>query len=216
MAARTAPQGSPEIAKLAQKLAKDPKSKVFVQLAEEYVKAGLFQEAIMALEDGLKVFPTFVTARVALGRVYHQIGEAAKAKTMLEEAVKLSPDNLLAHRMLARLYADEGAFEPALRSCSVVLGANSKDGEIVELRRGIEQAQRQQAVPATGMGDSSAATLPSGHAADDAGPDSRETKRESVDDSHAPNRHAQAVARLRTLLATVQERRVPSLARRSE
>lgn len=212
MAVRTAPHSSPEIAKLAQKLAKDPKSKVFIQLAEEYVKAGLFPEAVTVLEDGLKVFPAFVTAQVTLGRVYHQIGEAAKAKAMLEEAIKLSPDNLLAHRMLARLYADEGALEPALRSCAVVLGANPKDGEIIELRQGIQQTQRQRAASVAASGEGSSAAAAAG-----AGPAARGLEEESIGGaSAAPDGRAQTVARLRALLATVQEKRGPLPVRRSE
>lgn len=138
-ASRTESSLSPEIDKLAKKLAKDPQSKVFLQLAEEYVKAGLFQEAASVLEEGLKTYPTFLTARVALGRVYYQLGLVPKAKIMLEEAVKLSPDNLLAHRTLAQLYVHEGASEPALRSCSVVLSANPKDEEILALKATIDQ-----------------------------------------------------------------------------
>jgi Tfp pilus assembly protein PilF len=198
MAVRAAtPHATPEIAKLAQKLAKDPTSKVFVQLAEEYVKAGLFPEAIAALEEGLQVYPTFVTARVALGRVYHQIGEAAKARKALEEAVKHSPDNLLAHRMLARLYADAGEVEPALQSCAVVLGANPKDGEIIELRRRIEQKK---APAAAGDNSSDAALSPQA-----AQPQSR-----------APDPRARTVEKLRALLTTVKKRRGTPAARRSE
>lgn len=198
MAVRTASQSSlsPEIAKLVQKLAKDPGSKVFIQLAEEYAKAGLLQEAVTVLEDGLKISPTFLTARVTLGRVYLQMGESAKAKTMLEEAVKLSPDNLLAHRMLARLYADEGAFEAGLRSCAVVLTANPKDRETVELRRGIEQRQQSQTA-------SSGAGLEAGPASNRAG--------ESP--AAPPDGRGQRLSHLRALLATVQERRAPPPAR---
>jgi Tfp pilus assembly protein PilF len=217
MAVRTAPKSSPEIAKLTQKLAKDPRSKVFIQLAEEYVKAGMFPEAATALEDGLKVYPTFVTARVALGRVYHQSGEAAKAKTMLEEAVKLSPDNLLAHRTLARLYADGGAFEPALRACAVVLAANPKDKEIVELRHGIEQTRGRHTASIAGSEGSSAALGPAAAgAAEDGGPDSRGSGGEPVGNARAASDgRAQKAARLRGLLATVQERRAPSARSRS-
>ncbi len=130
---------SPEIHKLATKLAKDPQSKVFIQLAEEYGKAGLFQEAAAVLEEGLKTYPTFLTARVALGRVYYQLGLLPKAKAMLEEAVKMSPENLLAHRTLAQLYVQEGASEPARRSCSVVLSANPQDEEILALKATVDQ-----------------------------------------------------------------------------
>jgi cytochrome c-type biogenesis protein CcmH/NrfG len=205
MAARTAPQHSlsPEIAKLVQKLAKDPGSKVFIQLAEEYVKAGLLPEAVTVLEDGLKIAPMFQTARVTLGRVYHQMGEAAKAKTMLEEAVRMSPDNLMAHRMLAHLYADEQAFEPALRSCAVVLSANPKDREIVELHRDIEQKQHSHATPA--------ATVTTAGATLGGEPDLESGRDAGIP---APDGRSQRVTRLRALLAIVQERRAPLAVRR--
>src|SRR5207249_6838748 len=86
------------------------------------------------------LFPyTTLFRSVALGRVYYQLALVPKAKAMLEEAVKMSPDNLLAHRTLAQLYVHEGASEPALRSCSVVLSANPKDEEILALKATIDQ-----------------------------------------------------------------------------
>ncbi|MGH7254725.1 MAG: tetratricopeptide repeat protein, partial [Nitrospirales bacterium] len=102
---------SPEITKLTKALAKDPKSKLFMPLAEEYVKIGMLEDAVAVLENGLKHYPTFVTARVALGRLYFQLENGAKARTMLEEATKLSPENLLAHKTLARVYERAGAVD---------------------------------------------------------------------------------------------------------
>ncbi len=125
---------SPEIAKLTKALAKDPKSKVFMQLAEEYLKAGLPKEAVPILEEGLKHYPTFVTARVTLGRAYDQLGDTSKAKARLEEAVKMSPENLAAHRILAKIYLDRGALEKASKSCEMVLAVNPKDEEILALK----------------------------------------------------------------------------------
>ena len=62
-----------KIDKLVAQIEKDPRSKDFLPLAEEYVKAGMFQEAALTLEDGLKVYPSFVTALVRLGGVYLQL-----------------------------------------------------------------------------------------------------------------------------------------------
>ena len=83
-----------EIDRLATQLAKDPHSKAFMPLAEEYGKIGMWQEAAGVLEDGLKLYPGFITAMVALGRAYDHMGQATKAKAILEESVKLSPENL--------------------------------------------------------------------------------------------------------------------------
>jgi tetratricopeptide (TPR) repeat protein len=118
-----------EIDRLATQLAKDPHSKVFMPLAEEYGKAGMWQEAAGVLEDGLKLYPGFITAMVALGRAYDQMGQATKAKTILEESVKLSPENLRAHRTLIKIYTTQGQKELALQSCAVILAVNPRDEE---------------------------------------------------------------------------------------
>jgi tetratricopeptide (TPR) repeat protein len=118
-----------EIDRLATQLAKDPHSKVFMPLAEEYGKAGMWQEAAAVLEDGLKLYPGFITAMVALGRAYDQMGQTTKAKTILEESVKLSPENLRAHRTLIKIYTSQGLKELALQSCAVILAVNPRDEE---------------------------------------------------------------------------------------
>lgn len=123
-----------EIDRLALALAKEPGSKAFIPLAEEYGKAGMWQEAAAVLEDGLKAYPNFITAMVALGRVYDQLNQPIKAKALLEEAVKLSPENIRAHRTLAKIYAAEGTADSALRSCQVILSANPLDEEALLLR----------------------------------------------------------------------------------
>ena len=118
-----------EIDRLASQLAKDPQSKAFMPLAEEYGKVGMWQEAAGVLEDGLKLYPGFITAMVALGRAYDHMGQATKAKAILEESVKLSPENLRAHRTLIKIYQSQGLNESALQSCAVILAVNPRDEE---------------------------------------------------------------------------------------
>lgn len=120
---------SVELDRLATQLAKDPHSKAFMPLAEEYGKAGMWQEAAAVLEDGLKLYPGFITAMVALGRAYDQLGQFTKAKAILEESVKLSPENLRAHRTLIKIYQSQGLNDSALQSCAVILAANPRDEE---------------------------------------------------------------------------------------
>ena len=131
-----------EIDRLALALAKDPGSKAFIPLAEEYGKAGMWAEAAGVLEDGLKYYPAFITAMVALGRAYDQLGQPTKAKAILEEAVKISPENLRAHRTLAKIYVAEGAKEAALRSCNVILVANPSDQESLSLRASLSLSEK--------------------------------------------------------------------------
>ncbi|MET0515855.1 MAG: tetratricopeptide repeat protein [Nitrospiraceae bacterium] len=134
---RMDPDIAAEIDRLATAFAKDPRSKTFIPLAESYIKAGMWQEAAAVLEDGLKVYPGFVTAMAALGRVYDQLGQSVKAKAILEEVVKQSPDNLRAHRILAKLFAQEGKAEIALKSCAAILDVSPYDEEALAIRRSI-------------------------------------------------------------------------------
>lgn len=123
-----------EIDRLALAMAKDPASKSFIPLAEEYGKAGMWAEAAGILEDGLKYYPGFITAMVALGRAYDQLNQPTKAKAILEEAIKISPDNLRAHRTLAKIYTAEGSSAAARHSCDVILALNPLDQESLSLR----------------------------------------------------------------------------------
>lgn len=125
------------IDRLATAVAKNPRSKEFLPLADEYMKVGMWQEAAGVLEDGLKVYPGFVTAMVALGRVYDQVNQPVKAKVILEEVVRQRPDNLRAHRILAKLYDAEGKADQALQSCHAILSANPSDEEALSIKRRI-------------------------------------------------------------------------------
>ena len=138
-----------EIDRLAVQLAKDPRSKVFMPLAEEYGKAGMWQEAAGVLEDGLNLYPGFITAMVALGRVYDRLGQATKAKAILEESVKLSPENLRAHRTLIKIYQSQGLMESALQSCSLILAINPRDEEALSIQSALGGPQAQKKDPAT-------------------------------------------------------------------
>ena len=136
-----------EIDRLATQLAKDPHSKAFMPLAEEYGKVGMWQEAAGVLEDGLKLYPGFITAMVALGRAYDHMGQATKAKAILEESVKLSPENLRAHRTLIKIYTNQGLNESALQSCAVILGVNPRDEEALSVRSALGGSPEQQKKP---------------------------------------------------------------------
>lgn len=127
------PVNAAEIDRLALEVATSPGSKAFMPLAEEYGKAGMWDEAAGVLEDGLKAYPQFITAMVALGRAYDQLNQPVKAAAVLEEAVKLSPENLRAHRTLAKIYVAQGAKEAALQSCQAILAVNHQDQEALAL-----------------------------------------------------------------------------------
>ena len=132
------PMNAMEIDRLATQLAKDPQSKAFLPLAEEYCKAGMWEEAVSVLEDGLKYYPGFITAMDVLGRAYYQLNQPTKARAVLEGAIKLSPDNLRAHRTLIKLYSAQGLIQEALTSCRVILTMNPKDEEALSVQASLQ------------------------------------------------------------------------------
>jgi tetratricopeptide (TPR) repeat protein len=131
-----------EIDRLATQLAKDPHSKAFLPLAEEYCKVDMWEEAVSVLEEGLKHYPGFITAMVALGRAYDQLNQPTKARAVLEGAVKLSPENLRAHRTLIKIYTAQGLTDAALQSCNVILAMNPKDEEALSVQASLGVASQ--------------------------------------------------------------------------
>ncbi|HEX2056013.1 MAG TPA: tetratricopeptide repeat protein, partial [Nitrospiraceae bacterium] len=132
---RIDPALAADIDRLATTFAKNPRSRAFMPLAESYIKAGMWQEAAAVLEDGLSIYPGFVTAMAALGRVYDQLSQPVKAKAILEEVIKQSPDNLRAHRILAKIFAGEGNVESAMKSCAAILAVNPRDEAALSIQR---------------------------------------------------------------------------------
>lgn len=130
---------SPELVKLADKFRKDPASKLFFPLAEEYVKAGRIGEAIELLRAGIKAHPDLLGARVSLGKALLAKGLRAEAQAEFEQVIVANPDNIMAHKKLASIYLHAGDKPRALASCQSVLAVNPSDAEMLKLR---EEADR--------------------------------------------------------------------------
>ena len=127
-----------EIIKLTERIAKDPKSKLFVPLAEEHKKAGDIETAIGVLMEGLKHNPGYVTARSFLGRLLMDKGDLAGAQKELEEVIKTVPDNLLAQRKLGDIYVLLGRGTDALQRYKAALALNPADKDIPSLLADLE------------------------------------------------------------------------------
>ena len=127
-----------EIAKLTGRISHDPKSKLFVPLAEEYKKAGDLEMAIHVLLEGLKNNPDYVTARSYLGKLLLAKGDLAGAQKEFEEVVKHIPDNLMAQKKLGDLYIFQNRPQDALPHYNIALSHNPNDGELASLISDLE------------------------------------------------------------------------------
>lgn len=120
---------SSEIERHAAKLEKDPQSRVFAQLADAYRKEGLLDEAIQICRDGLVAHPTYVSARVVLGRALLEQGALEEAEAEFRRALELAPDNLLALRLLGDISAQQGRSGEAREHYERALRLNPLDRE---------------------------------------------------------------------------------------
>jgi Tfp pilus assembly protein PilF len=207
-----------EIDRLATQLAKDPHSKAFLPLAEEYCKVGMWEEAVSVLEAGLKYYPGFITAMVVLGRAYDQLKQTTKARAVLEGAIKLSPENLRAHRTLMRIYAAQGLTHEAKKCCCVILAMNAKDEEALSIQASLGAQDPEPAREISSPANTSAvvqAPQPAPVAtsqtetADDSSrvQISGDPKPESSASIERDTRHAAAIAQLESWLRVLEQQR---------
>lgn len=113
-------------------LQKDPGSRQFLALAEEFRKDGEFAEAIRALENGLRLHPGYVAAHVALGRVYREIGQIDDALKAFLSALAIDRENLVAIKQAALLYVEKGDPVEAVKKLKLYRGLNPGDKEVTE------------------------------------------------------------------------------------
>jgi len=116
-----------EIERIEEKLSENPKSRIFLQLAEIYRKRDELDKAIEVLQNGLKVHPDYWTAKVALAKIYVQMEDPEKAIVLLEEVTVKIPDNLLANQLLGDIYYKKKSISEALKYYNNVLNLYPND-----------------------------------------------------------------------------------------
>jgi tetratricopeptide (TPR) repeat protein len=94
---------NPRIEELKRRVQSDPASIAFAALAEEYRRAGQFEEAISTCQAGLQRHPAYLSAHVTLGRALIEVDRFDEAREELEYVLKIAPENLAAIRALAEI-----------------------------------------------------------------------------------------------------------------
>ncbi len=97
------------LGELERRMRADPSSVAFANLAEQYRRAGRFEDAIITCRSGLTHHPGYVSARVTLGRALVAIGDLQSAEVELNDVQADAPDNLAAREGLAELQAAQAA-----------------------------------------------------------------------------------------------------------
>jgi predicted Zn-dependent protease len=99
---------TPRLEELKRRVQRDPASISFAALAEEYRRLGMFPEAIETCRAGLERHPSYISARVTLGRALVEVGEFDEASAELEHVLRSAPENLAAIRALADIHRRRG------------------------------------------------------------------------------------------------------------
>jgi tetratricopeptide (TPR) repeat protein len=136
------PSMTQSIEKLQKKLVKDPNSLIFLQLAEEQRKEGKLEDALQVLKEGLIRHPNYWSARVAMGRIYHQVGDMESAQAHLEKVIQNVPDNMLANRILGDIYAAQHHPDLALKRYRVVQMLTPGDKQVALIIKRLEAETR--------------------------------------------------------------------------
>jgi predicted regulator of Ras-like GTPase activity (Roadblock/LC7/MglB family)/Flp pilus assembly protein TadD len=119
-------------------LTRDPASRQFLALADEYRKQGQTREAISVLERGLAQDPSAVAGHVALGRLLQQGGRLDEALASFQAALKIDPQNLVALRQTADVHLSRGDTIEAIKKLKLFRGLSPGDREVNELIRQLD------------------------------------------------------------------------------
>lgn len=137
---------------LRRRLERDPGSRLFAQLAEEYRKSGNHADAVRVARAGLAQHPSYPSARLTLGRALLDSGDAAGARAELESVLKEAPDNILASRFLGQALEKLGELAPALlqlqKTLKMAPGDRQLESQIASLQARVTSGPPPPAAPA--------------------------------------------------------------------
>lgn len=94
---------TPQEIEVIKRFESDSRGSQFMAAAEILRKRGNVEEAIVIMEDGLKMFPQYHSARAALGRDYFLKGMMHEARAHIINATERSIDNAMAQRLRLKL-----------------------------------------------------------------------------------------------------------------
>ncbi len=118
-----------DIKKYEDTLDRDPNSYCFAPLSELYRKVGMVDDAITVAKRGCDLHPDYVGGYMALGRAFFEKGMYSDCRSALEKVVRVTPDNLLAQRLLSQIYIDAGEVAAAEEALNAILAQNPGDTE---------------------------------------------------------------------------------------
>jgi len=112
-----------------ERLARDPGSLAFAQLADLYRKTGRTSEAIALCREGLLRYPEYTTARLILAKALIAQEALAEALTELDAILALAPRDVQCHRLAAEAHRRRGDIDAAVRHLEIAVTLDPGDRE---------------------------------------------------------------------------------------
>jgi tetratricopeptide (TPR) repeat protein len=112
-----------------ERLARDPSSLAFAQLADLYRKAGRMTEAIALCRDGLARYPHYTTARLILAKAFLAEGRLDEAAAEIRTALEQSPKDVQCLRLAAEVERRRGNVDGAADHLERVVKLDPGDRE---------------------------------------------------------------------------------------
>src|SRR6218665_1023734 len=95
---------------------RNPRSLIFVALADSYRQEGLPHQALEILEEGLAYHPGLASALIAKARCLFELRRYAEALAEPQAATRTNPQNLKAFKLQAEIYVRLGQRKAAIRA----------------------------------------------------------------------------------------------------
>lgn len=112
-----------------ERLARDPSSLAFAQLADAYRKAGRLGEAVAACRDGLVRYPQYATARLILAKALMAAGDLEQAAAETDTILETNAKDVQAHRLAAEIHRRRGRIDAAVQHLETVVKLDENDRE---------------------------------------------------------------------------------------
>jgi len=121
---------SARIDELRKKFDENPR-RFFAPLANEYRKAGDFEQAVFICQEYLPQQPGHMSGHIVYGQTLFDMGRDEEAKAVFETALTLDPENLIALKHLGDIARQADDLEGARSWYQRVLEADPRNDEIM-------------------------------------------------------------------------------------
>jgi tetratricopeptide (TPR) repeat protein len=128
-------------------LQKNPRSLVFVNLAEAYRVESLPNQALDILEEGLSFHPGLASALIVKARCYFDLRRYAEASLICQQILRANPANIKAQKIHADVFVRLGQRRAAISALTKVLTLFPQDREAAKALEELENLESGLIIP---------------------------------------------------------------------